>query len=202
MAIGKVDQIVCELPDGWWEFIDYRPGKMGYAVGAVNARTGRGWASSGAPAQPLLRPDTLTPFRLRQLQYLYFLETSAIEITPLRASRQQYRSKTIDRIEAESAGDGIVVDLDVVTHLPVRIEITRLNPVKPPRPDVVVPPTQTFVHELDEYREVAGIQVPGRITRRSDTAFTRVEINPAYNPSIFTTPPSPDSTVDSWRKRE
>src|SRR5262245_13685136 len=44
MAVGKVDQIVCALPDKWWEFLDYRPGEMGYSVTAANARTGLGWS--------------------------------------------------------------------------------------------------------------------------------------------------------------
>jgi hypothetical protein len=40
MSAGKVSQIVCRLPDGWWEFLDYRPGKMGYSIRVVNAATG------------------------------------------------------------------------------------------------------------------------------------------------------------------
>ncbi len=69
---GKIDQIVCEPPDNWWEFLDYRPGEMGYSVRVVNVRTGAGWAShSGSPARPFMRPDTNTAYRLRQLQYVY-----------------------------------------------------------------------------------------------------------------------------------
>src|SRR5688572_12409317 len=43
-ASARVHQILCELPDRWWEFLDYRPGKMGYSVTAANAQTGLGWS--------------------------------------------------------------------------------------------------------------------------------------------------------------
>ncbi len=125
MAVGKVDQIVCELPDAWWEFLDYRPGLMGYSVLVVNARTGLGWASHGGPASPLLRRDTHTAFRMRQLQYVYFLETRSVQPTPLRASRVRHGFKSADRVETQIEDDLVVFDLDVNTHLPVRIDTTH-----------------------------------------------------------------------------
>ncbi len=200
MAVGRVDQIVCELPDAWWEFLDYRPGQMGYSVRVVNARTGLGWASQGGPASPLRRPDTHTAFRLRQLQYVYFLETRWVQPTPLRASRVQHGSKSADRVETEIEGDLVVFDLDTNTHLPVRIETVHKITLKPPRPGMS-PGEQKYVYELDGYHEVAGIQVPGRVTISGDPAEARVEINPDYDPLIFTRPPPADTTIDSWRKQ-
>jgi hypothetical protein len=201
MATGKVDQIVCELPDGWWEFVDYRPGQMGYSVRVVNARTGMGWASHGGPARPLLQPDTYVPYRMRQVQYVYFLETSAVHPTPLRASRVQLGSNPVDRLEAEVEGDPVDFYLDVSSHLPVRIEVTRKITLKPPRPGMQPPEPQKFVYELDGYHDVGGIQVPARIMLGGDQTEVRVEINPEYDASIFTQPPPADAGIDSWRRR-
>jgi hypothetical protein len=201
MAVGRVDQIVCELPDAWWEFLDYRPGQMGYSVRVVNARTGLGWASFGGPARPFLRPDTNTAFRMRQLQYVYFLETRWVQPTPLRASRVQHGSRSADRVETQIEGDLVIFDLDVNTHLPVRIETIHKTTLKPPRPGMTGPREHKYIYELDGYHEVAGIQVPGRVTIGGDPAEARVEINPDYDPSIFTMPPSPNAGIDSWRKQ-
>ena len=55
-------------------------------------------------------------------------------------------------------------------------------------------------YELGNYHDVAGIQVPARIKRGNDSSDAQVEVNPAYDRSLFTTPPSPDATVDSWRR--
>jgi hypothetical protein len=133
MATGKVDQIVCELPDGWWEFLDYRPGEMGVSVRVLNAKTGLGWASHGGPAQPLRQPDTYVAYRMRQIQYVYFLETSAVHPNPLRASRVQLGSAPFDRVTAEIEGDEVDFYLDITTHLPARVEASRKITLKPGR---------------------------------------------------------------------
>ena len=201
MGTGKVDQVVCELPDGWWEFLDYRPGQMGVSMRVVNARTGLGWASHGAAARPLLQPDTYVPYRMRQMQYVYFLETSAVQPNPLRASRVQLGSTLLDRVTAEVGGDEVDFYFDTATHLPVRVEASRKNTLKPPRPGMPPPPPQKFVYELDGYHEVSGVQVPARVTVGGDQADVRVEINPEYNASIFTQPPPADAGIDSWRRQ-
>ena len=202
IAVGKVDQIVCELPDAWWEFLDYRPGQMGYSVDVVNARTGLGWASyDGRPARPFRRPDTHTAYRMRQLQYVYFLETRSVRPTPLRASRVRRGFKSADRVETQIEGDLVVFDLDTNTHLPVRIETIHKTTLKPPRPGMTSRGELKYIYDLDGYHEVAGIQVPGRVALGGDHSEVRVEINPDYDSSIFTGPPPPDTTIDSWRKR-
>ncbi len=201
VAAGKVSQVVCALPDSWWEFLDYRPGKMGYSVLAANAQTGLGWSTHGGPAGPLLRRYTGLAYRVRQLQYVYFLETRAVRPTPIRASTVKRGFATVDRVETMLEGDLVVFDLDVKTHLPIRIETSRKNTLPAPRPGMAPPGDMRFVYELAGYDEVGGIQVPRRVTLGGDTAHARVEINPEHDPSIFTTPPSPDSTIDSWRGR-
>ena len=95
-SVGKVSQIVCALPDAWWEFLDYRPGLMGFSVTAANARTGLGWSS---------------------------------------------------------------------------------------------------------YQKLNGVRVPRRLMQGRDATDAHVEINPDYEPLIFTTPPSPDATMEAWRKK-
>ena len=201
MAVGRVDQIVCALPDKWWEFLDYRPGEMGYSVTAANARTGLGWSTFGGPARPFLRRYTGLAHRVRRLQYAYFLETSAVRPTPTRASRVRLGLKTVDRIEAVFDVDVIVVDLDVDTHLPVRVETITPNTLPPPRPGMKPPGDMKFVYELSEYEVSGGIKVPTHVKLGGDSARAQVEINPDYEPSIFTTPPSPDATAGSWKRR-
>ena len=200
VAAGKVSQTVCALPDGWWEFLDYRPGKMGYSVLAANARTGLGWSTQGGPAGPFLRRYTGLAYRVRQLQYVYFLETSAVRPNVLRANHVRRGFKTFDRVETHVEGDLVVFELDRDTHLPVRIETSRTSTLPPPRPDMAPPGEMRFVYELDRYVEVSGIRVPGRVKRGGDAADARVEINPEYDPLIFTTPPSPDATMETWRR--
>jgi hypothetical protein len=202
MATGKIEQIVCALPDAWWAFLDYRPGKMGYSVQTANARTGLGWSTFGGPPRPFLRPNTDLAYRMRQLQYVYFLETRAVRPLPIRASPARRGLAPVDRVET-LVDDGLVVfDLDVKTHLPVRIETSRRITLPPPRPGMPPPGDMRYVYELDRYSEVSGIQVPGRVRLGGDPSDARVEINPDYDPSIFSTPPSPGATIESWRRRE
>ena len=199
IAVGKIDQIVCTLPDGWWEFLDYGPGLMGRSVHVVNARTGLGWASHGGDGRPLLRPDTFTPFRMRQMQYVFFLQTRAVQPVPLRASRIVVGSRAIDRVETDVNGDAVIFDLDVSTHLPVRVETIHKITAKPPRPDSKWSGELRYVYELDDYNDVSGIRVPRRVLMGNDPTDVRIEINPNYDPSIFDKPPSGETTIDSWR---
>ena len=198
MAVGQVEQIVVELPDLWWSFSDYRPGKMGYMISVVNTTTGRHWATSnGTPARTA--PDRSTGERLRRFEYVYFLETRWVRPTPLRAARVRFGGRSVDRVETEIDGQAVLFDLDVETHLPVRIE-TSVKSDRPPVRAGVVPSARRYVFELAAYHEVSGIQVPGRVSLGGDPAEAEVEINPAYDPAIFATPPPPETGIDSWRK--
>src|SRR5689334_21700927 len=123
MAVGQVEQIVVQLPDLWWSFSDYRPGKMGYCVRVVNTTTGRHWATSGGAASKTA-PDRSTGERLRRFEYVYFLETRWLQPTPLRASRAQLGRHPVDRVETAIDDQPVLFDLDVESHLPVRIETT------------------------------------------------------------------------------
>lgn len=201
-ASARVHQIVCELPDRWWEFLDYRPGKMGYSVTAANAQTGLGWSTLGSAPRPFLRRYTGLATRVRQVQYVYFLETRTVRPVPVRASRATHRFKAVDRVETVLDDDRVVFDFDVKTHLPVRIEATLKNTLSPPRPGMKAFADMRFVYELSEYEEIGGIMLPTRVKLGNDAAQTRVEINPDYDAAIFGTPPSPDSTIDSWRHKK
>ena len=202
VARGKVDQIVCELPDKWWEFLDYRPGLMGYSVEVVDTLTGLGWASlSGTPARPFRRPDTNAAYRMRQLQYVYFLQTRSVQPRPRGASRVRLGLRSADRVDTVMDDESVVFYFDPATHLPLRIETSRKITLKPPRPEVKGTGQLKYVFELADYQEVGGVKVPGRVKLGGDAAESRVEINPDYDPSIFTNPPASDATIDSWRRR-
>jgi hypothetical protein len=199
MAVGQVEQIVVELPDLWWSFSDYRPGKMGYMVRVVNTTTGRHWATAnGTPGKTA--PDRSTSERLRRFEYVYFLETRWVRPTPLRASRVQFGRRPVDRVETEIDGQPVVFELDVETHLPVRIETSVTSDVPRARAGAVTA-ARRYVFELTAYHEVSGIHVPGRVSLGGDPADVEVEINPAYDPTIFAAPPPPETRIDSWRQR-
>jgi hypothetical protein len=205
MAVAHTEQIVVELPDRWWSFSDYRPGKMGYSVRAVNLRTGERWATyDGQPAKTnSVLPDRVTGERLQQLQYVYFLETRWVRPAPARVTRAQHGGRAVDRIETAVDGQTVVFDLAADTHLPVRIETVVRTTVPPVRPDVndgkPIAAERRFVYELDGYHDVGGIQVPARVTLGGDPANVDVEINPEINAAIFTGPPPHDAGLDSWR---
>lgn len=203
VATGRVDQIVCELPDQWWEFLDYRPGLMGYSVRVLNTRSGLGWVSAnGSTPLPSRRLNPDIAYRMRQLQYVYFLETTSVRPSPRRASRVRLGFKRADRVETAIDDEHVVFYLDVNTHLPVRIETVRKVVSNSPRPGVRGTGELKYSYELDNYHEVAGIQVPTRVRLGGGRpSEIRVEINPACEPSLFTTPPPPDAGIDSWRKR-
>jgi hypothetical protein len=113
-----------------------------------------------------------------------------------------HKRTAFSRLTLRDMATGVVFDLDAKTHLPIRIETTRKNPLPPPRPGMAPPGGTRFVYELERYSEVGGIQVPGRVRLGGDASDVRVEINPDYEPSIFSTPPSPDATTEAWRKKD
>jgi hypothetical protein len=214
VARGKVDQIVCELPDQWWEFLDYRPGLMGYFVDVLNTRSGVGWMSNSgtvrpAPGRSAYAAEGMrqhTAYRMRQLQYVYFLETKSVQPNPLRAARVHLGFRPVDRVETDLEGELVVFYLDVNTHLPVRIQtVHNAGVLREPRPGAfrgrTVTSERRYTYDLDGYHDVAGIQVPARVALGGDPSEAMVEINPDYDPSIFTTPLPPDTRIDSWRKR-
>ena len=210
VARGKVDQIVCELPDQWWEFLDYRPGLMGYSLEVVDVRSGMGWRSlGGGPARPLPGPNRSladrmrqhVAYRMRQLQYVYFLETRSTRPDPQRASRVWLGFRRADRVETEIEDDLVIFFLDLNTHLPVRIETVQTVAYVRARGGKAVS-ERRYIYELDGYHEVAGIQVPARVTLGGDRAEARVEINPGYEPSLFKIPPPAGAGIDSWRRTD
>ena len=138
-------------------------------------------ATYGGPAGPFLPRYTGLPYRVRQLQYVYFLETAAVRPTLLRAGHVRRGFKTFDRIETLVEGDLVVFELDRDSHLPARIETSRKTSLPPPRPGMAPSDAASVVYELDTYVEVSGIRVPGRV-------------------KLGGMPPSPDATVDSWRR--
>ena len=205
--------MACELPDQWWEFLDYRPGLMGYSVEILDTRSGRGWISFGGPARPLPGPKAdladqrrqFIAFRMRQLQYVFFLETFSVQPSPVRAARVRLGFRPANRVETDIEGERVVFYLDVNTHLPVRIETVHAGGVvTEPRPGAFRGKTVTserrYAYDLEGYQDVAGIQVPARVALGGDPSDARVEINPDYDPSIFTLPPPPDAGIIRWRK--
>ena len=201
IAERRVDMIVTELPDKWWEFLDYRPGAMGHSVHVVDTRTGSGWSTIGGNTpRPLLRPDTHAAFRLRELQCVYLMETRWVQPIPLRATRVKRGFKMLDRVETRVDDDVVIYDLDPRSHLPIHIEVAHRITATAPRPSVRRTGVLKYSYEIDSYQEVAGLRVPARLKRGADRSEARVEVNPDYKRSIFIEPPSPDADINSWRR--
>ena len=85
--------------------------------------------------------------------------------------------------------------------MPLRVEAERTSTLKPPPHVSATSAPQKFVYDLEAYREVAGIQVPATVIRGEDRFDLAIEINPAYDPVVFTRPPAPGTGIDSWRQR-
>jgi hypothetical protein len=72
---------------------------------------------------------------MRQLRYVYFLETRSVQPSPLRAAPVHLGFRPADRVETDIEGELVVFYLDVNTHPPVRIQtVHNLGVFKEPRP--------------------------------------------------------------------
>jgi hypothetical protein len=191
----KLDVMVCEPPGKWWEFVDYRPGKMGFDAHVVNRDKHLEWYSWGAEATKPLRENTNTLYLMAQYQYVYFLETAFVQPRPTRVTS----AGQFDLVETDVDGQRVDFYLDRNSHLPLRIETVRTL-VPPPQARFRGTGTLTYRYTLEQYRAVAGIQVPTRLALGGDFADAEIEVNLDLDPKLFETPPDNVTQADEWRR--
>ena len=192
-ASALMRTVVCQPPNGWWELVDYRPGRLGFSAHVADLATHAEWYSSGAEARPAMNTDrSIVPYSIEQVQLVYFLETAALHPTPVRL----VEGGEADAVEADLGGRPVVVHFDRRTHLPVRVEMTRAVRLPSGRADA-----KKYSYVLSGYRDITGLRLPSQVTIDSgSTVNLDFQINVDVDPALFRTPPENVTTADAWRK--
>ena len=221
VAAGIIEENLYVLPGRWWNFEDYRPGKMGLRINVLDFDRNIHWHVN--PAETLAGPPRLDVFedfkyRFKQAQFLYLLETKWAKPTLVgartasidgneydviqtviaeREMRRAVRDKSTQRLELEVIGGERAVRaevyLDRKNHLPVRIVIDGKAARGSGKGEL------DAVCILDDYADFGGIQMPRRVNCGDQENRTSYHFNVDYNESIFEHPPTPDMKPDTWR---
>ena len=119
---------------------------------------------------------------LLQAQYLYLMETRWVRPIPVDVTKSESK---FDVLHTRLGDKRIDYFLDRKTHLPMRVAVFNGNRDKP-----------TLTAEFSDYVRVGAIQMPGKQKR------TRIslQINPAYDESIFTRLPSLTAGPHAWQR--
>lgn len=227
VAAGIAEESLYVFPDKWWNFFDYRPGKMGYGINLLDFERGIRWYASPGKKVPLPpRPDSdkavLEDFkyRFRQAQFLYLLETKWAKPTFIGARTDSIGLKTYDVVET------------VIAEREMR-RLVREGPTKRMRVEVIDDEREVRadfyldrkthlpvriaidgraargsgkgemdnVCRLDDYVDIGGIQMPHKVNCLDGDNQTSYQFNVNYDESIFAHPPTSDMKPDAWRVR-
>jgi hypothetical protein len=202
------------LPDKWWEWVDHRPGSFGLWIFTFDFGKPVGWdVGSDAPRARKMTtsrdvPRADDPYQIydpsagvqflnnkkkfAERQILYLMETRNIRPTPVNVRTASLGSTKLDVVEARVDDEKVEFYLDQHTHLAARVAFTT----KTEYGDYVE------AIRLDDYREVAGIQMPHKVRWGDDEENrTSYQINVDYDESIFERPPTIDMGPEAWKKR-
>ena len=203
VAKGSHETFVVELPDQYWEWADYRPGKLGYSATVTNgAKHLMWWGHDGAVALNSLRPwdaseDLALMERIEHLQAVFLLQTKYFHPTLQRVLSDKPGQAILEATAPGSALLRYVVDLR--TNLVTALSRTPLIW----GPDVGQPPEPaSFIDEFvfDKWRTVSGVEVPSRVKEGNYWTDVMIEINPDLDPKLFETRPDNVISADWWRK--
>ena len=122
--------------------------------------------------------------RIDQVQYLYLMETRWVRPAPVSVRRDSIGLRAVDVLRTELGNKQIDYYLDRETHLPRRVAIYYNNDTRP-----------TLTLDFSDYINIGGIQMPSK-QKNGRISF---QINPAFNESIFTHPPSIEAGPEAWR---
>lgn len=130
-------------------------------------------------------------------QFLYLLETKWAKPEILASSKDIFRHRSVDVIKVRMDIFEILVYLDSKNHLPIRI--SYINDEDGPKLKV----GEIFRwYEMSDYRSIDGIMLPHRIRSSHDpTKRLRYEINPEYDPGVFTRKPDLSAGSEQWRPK-
>jgi hypothetical protein len=162
------------MPTRYWEYYDYRPGKMGDNGLALDTNQHRVLNQPGrGPAQGLYE-DLVS--RLREGQVVYLMETAFVRPEPVGVKRGRVGRIDVDVVETRVDADRVEFSFDRRTHLPVRIVLQDKRFVHLIR-----------IYRLSDYRPVDGIEMARNVSfgadeTKSPTTYT---FNVEYDESVF-----------------
>jgi hypothetical protein len=176
------------FPDRIWTWDDALPPPFKLTVGWLDLGRNRRcvlYEGAAAPACAAAeRPGPPADEGLVQTQYLYLLETRWVKPTPVGVGAGRVGLKKVDVLHARFRDRRIDYFLDRETRLPLRVSVFRGTGAR-----------ATLSLDFSEYASVGGVMLPGRQGRgRID-----FQINPPYDESVFTRPPSLEAGPHAWR---
>ena len=195
-AAQENDVIVCEPPGKWWEFLDYRPGLLGFSTQVLDLEKRLHLYSEGGDSRSgSFRPADLDGAlsRMTYLQLVYFMETAVVRP---RIGKAEV-IKGFDVVHSEVGDHAVSFYLDRRTHLPAHVEVIRTFAI-----EGVAPPKNQLRrwYTLEKYVEISGLRVPTRVGLGGDFANATVDVNVDLDPALFDTPPDGVTNGDAWRK--
>jgi hypothetical protein len=165
------------FPDKSWGWDDGLPPPFRLTVSSLNLERDRRChlrAGAAAPVCGSAKKGPSPPDEgLSQVQYLYLMETKWVKPVALSVTKGEIGLKKVDVLHTRFENKRIDYFLDRKTHLPARVAVFYGNSDR-----------ATFTVELSEYINVNGIQMPGK-QKKGRITF---QINPSYDPDIFTRP--------------
>ncbi len=195
-AAQESSVIVCEPPGRWWEFLDYRPGLLGFGTRVLDLEKRLHFYSEGGDSRSgSVRPADLdgTLSRMTYVQLAYFMETAVVR--PRLGKVEAING--FDVVHSDVDGLAVSFYLDRRTHLPTHVEVIRTFTIKG-----VTPPKGQLRrwYTLEKYVEISGLQIPTHVGLGGDFANATVEVNVDLDPALFDTPPDGVTSGDAWRK--
>ena len=176
------------FPDRMWSWDDALPPPFTLSVGWIDvSRNKRCHISKGSgavtcgPARNVRSPGDEG---LVRVQYLYLLETRWVKPAPVGVSEGRIGLKKVDVLQTRFRETRIDYFLDRKTHLPLRVTVTE-----DPRQRTPV------TYDFSEYVNVGGVLMPGKQER----GRINFQINPPYDESVFTRPPTLEAGPHAWR---
>lgn len=177
------------FPDRMWSWDDGLPPPFHLTVGVLDlARNLRCTMYEGAKTPvcgPAKQVTSSGNEGLNQAQYLYLMETRWVKPVPLNVTKDSVGSKKVDLLHTRFENKRIDYFLDLKTHLPLRVAVFYGVSDRP-----------TLTVDFSEYVNVDGIQMPSK-QKKGRINF---EINPPYDESIFTRPPSIEAGPKAWQR--
>jgi hypothetical protein len=195
-AAQESSVIVCEPPGRWWEFLDFRPGLLGFSTRVLDLEKRLDFYSEGGDSRGgSLRPADLDgPLsRMTYVQLVYFMETAVVR--PRIGKVEVIHG--FDVVHSDVDGQAVSFYLDRRTHLPAHVEVIRtfaIGGAAPPKNQL------RRWYTLEKYVEISGLQIPTRVAVGGDFANATVEVNVDLDPALFGTPPDGVTSGDAWRK--
>jgi hypothetical protein len=176
------------FPDKTWSWDDALPPPFSLTVSWLDAsRNRRCVLYKGAAAlncDAAVRPGSPADEGLVQTQYLYLLETRWVKPTPVGVTEGRLGLNKVDVLRTRFREKRIDYFLDRKTHLPLRVSVFHGTSER-----------ATLSLDFSEYATVGGVMMPG-IQHKGHINF---QINPPYDESVFTRPPSLEAGPHAWR---